>query len=190
MTSFASQVYPVLGLCELALATETAPGNEVGPVCDFLVEAQGGLGQWWWFYSTRGRRVIEGYPVYSVHQDAMAPMALLELWEACRDARLSEAVARGLSWIDGNNELGVNMVDRTSGLVLRSIRRKPGYDRLWAGAKTAASVAGLSRQGVTARLIETNPTDRPYHFGWVLEAWCGREDVLNPKAATEASCAP
>jgi hypothetical protein len=20
----------------------------------------------------------------------------------------------------------------------------------------------------------TNPTDRPYLFGWVLEAWCGR----------------
>ena len=29
----------------------------------------------------------------------------------------------------------------------------------------------------TARLTEPNPTDRPYHFGWVLEAWCGREDA-------------
>ena len=27
-------------------------------------------------------------------------------------------------------------------------------------------------------MTELNPTDRPYHFGWVLEAWCGREDVL------------
>jgi len=23
--------------------------------------------------------------------------------------------------------------------------------------------------------IEVNPTDRPYHLGWVLEAWAGRE---------------
>ena len=37
---------------------------------------------------------------------------------------------------------------------------------------------GSRRRGSTARITELNPTDRPYHFGWVLEAWCGREDVL------------
>jgi hypothetical protein len=117
----------------------------------------------------------------------MAPMALLELWEVCQDTRLTDAVARGLAWIDRGNELGVDMVDRANGLVLRSIRRKAGHDRLWAGAKTSASLAGLSTQGGTARLTETNPTDRPYHFGWVLEAWCGRERVLDHQAAAEAS---
>jgi len=39
-------------------------------------------------------------------------------------------------------------------------------------------IAGADRPGVTARLTEINPTDRPYHFGWVLEAWCGREDAV------------
>ena len=130
--------------------------------------------------------VVERYEIYSVHQDAMAPMALLELWEVCRDPRFTDAVARSLAWIHGGNELGVDMVDRANGLVLRSIRRKAGHDRLWAGAKTAASLAGLSTQGATARLTETNPTDRPYHFGWVLEAWCGRERVLGHKPAAEA----
>ena len=91
-----------------------------------------------------------------------------------------------MAWIHGGNELGVDMVDRANGLVLRSIRRKPGHDRLWAGAKTAASLAGLSTQGATARLTETNPTDRPYHFGWVLEAWCGRESILGHEAAADA----
>jgi len=88
-----------------------------------------------------------------------------------------------LAWIYGGNELGVDMVDRANGLVLRSIRRKRGHDRIWAGAKTAASLAGLATRGTTARMTETNPTDRPYHFGWVLEAWCGREGVLSDEAA-------
>jgi hypothetical protein len=79
----------------------------------------------------------------------------------------------------------VDMIDRENGLVLRSIRRKAPQDRLWAGAKTAASLAGLPTGGTTARLTETNPTDRPYHFGWVLEAWCGREGVLG-REATQA----
>ena len=75
------------------------------------------------------------------------------------------------------------MVDRSAGLVLRSIRRKRGFDCLWAGSKTAASLAGLSTRATTARLTELNPTDRPYHFGWVLEAWCGRENVLSQEDA-------
>ena len=70
------------------------------------------------------------------------------------------------------------MVDRENGLVLRSIRRRRGSDRLWLAAKTGASLAGLPAHDSTARMTEVNPTDRPYHFGWVFEAWCGREDVL------------
>ena len=34
-------------------------------------------GQWWWHYDVRDGSVVERYPVYSVHQHAMAPMALL-----------------------------------------------------------------------------------------------------------------
>jgi hypothetical protein len=117
----------------------------------------------------------------------MAPMALLELWEGCGDRRYIDAVARSLAWIHGGNELSVDMVDRDHGLVLRSIRRKRGQERFWLAAKTGASLAGISMRGSTARLTETNPTDRPYHFGWVLEAWCGREDILGRDGAAKES---
>jgi hypothetical protein len=153
---------------------------------DRLLEMQLSDGGWPWLFDAERGTVVERYEVYSVHQDAMAPMALLELWEICGDTRFTDAVARGLSWIDCGNELGVDMVDRANRLVLRSIRRKSGHDRLWAGAKTAASLAGISMEGATARMTETNPTDRPYHFGWVLEAWCGREGVLSQQTASES----
>jgi hypothetical protein len=26
-------------------------------------------------------------------------------------------------------------------------------------------------------MLEVNRTDRPYHLGWVLEAWIGKEDT-------------
>jgi hypothetical protein len=108
----------------------------------------------------------------------MAPMALIELWEVCGDRRYLDAVAQGLRWVFGHNELGADMVDRANGLVLRSVRRRRGADRAWLAAKTAASRAGLPVGGSTARWTELNPTDRPYHFGWVLEAWSGREHVI------------
>ena len=69
---------------------------------------------------------------------------------------------------------------RTGSCCARSAARR-GPDRLWLAAKTGASLAGLPARGSTARLTEPNPTDRPYHFGWVLEAWCGREDALGER---------
>ena len=77
LTSFASQVYPVQGLCELAWPPTLPLRARSRRSATYLMESQGERGQWWWFYSTRARKVIEGYPVYSVHQDAMAFLAML-----------------------------------------------------------------------------------------------------------------
>ena len=60
-----------------------------------ICELQGPDGQWWWHYDTRTGKVVEGYPVYSVHQDSMAPMALLDLEDA-GGPQHSEAITRGL----------------------------------------------------------------------------------------------
>lgn len=181
--NFATQIYSVLALAVVAgygLDKRALPA--ACATADRLLDAQLTDGGWPWLFDAERGSVVERYEVYSVHQDAMAPMALLELWEACGDERYLRAVARGMNWIYGDNELGVNMVDRDNGLVLRSIRRRRGPDRLWLAIKTGASLTGLSAGGSIARLTETNPTDRPYHFGWVLEAWCGREDAVGASA--------
>jgi hypothetical protein len=177
--NFATQIYSVLALAVVArhgLDERALPAARA--TADRLLDAQLPDGGWPWLFDAERGTVVERYEVYSVHQDAMAPMALIELWEASGDPRYLQAVGRGLEWIHGNNELRANMVDRKNSLVLRSIRRRRGFDRLWLAAKTGGSLAGLPAHGSTARLTETNPTDRPYHFGWVLEAWCGREEVL------------
>ena len=59
---------------------------------------QGKSGQWWWHYDYRTGEILEGYPVYSVHQDAMAPMALLALEEA-GGGDYWAPIAKGLQWL-------------------------------------------------------------------------------------------
>jgi hypothetical protein len=178
--NFATQIYSVLALAVVArygLDDRAIPAARAA--ADRLLELQLADGGFPWLYDAERGTVVERYEIYSVHQDAMAPMALLELTEVTGDDRYRDAVRRGLRWIYGENELGADMVAREDGLVLRSTRRRRGPDRLWLAAKTAASLVGLPTEGSTARLTELNPTDRPYHFGWVLEAWCGREGVLS-----------
>ena len=185
--NFATQIYSVLAL---AVVGRHGLDNRALPAAiataDRLLATQLPDGGWPWLFDADRGTVVERYEIYSVHQDAMAPMALLELWEACGQRRYIDAVARSLAWIHGHNELGVDMVDHESGLVLRSIRRKRGPNRFWLAVKTGASLAGFPTRGSSARMTETNPTDRPYHLGWVLEAWCGREDVLDPDVVAEA----
>jgi hypothetical protein len=174
LTSFASQVYPVLGLCELALASGNEPPSAVGRVCDFLAEAQGDRGQWWWFYSTRNRQVMQGYPVYSVHQDAMAPMALLSASRA-RVGDYARPLVRGIHWVGGDNELGRSMVDPRAGLIYRAIQRAGGDADGFAGwsrgQRWSAYLGALrGRPAGPPRELELLCESRSYHLGWLLVA--------------------
>jgi hypothetical protein len=178
--NFATQIYSVLALAVVArheLDGRALPAARA--TADRLLEFQLADGGWPWLFDAERGTVVERYEVYSVHQDAMAPMGLLELSEASGEERYVQAVARGLRWIHGTNELGADVVDPERRIVLRSIRRRRGLDRFWLAAKTGASLVGLPTPPSTGRLTELNPTDRPYHFGWVLEAWCGRENALS-----------
>ena len=77
---FADQVYPIQSLSRLYAATGEDRYLAAATRCGVQICAlQGAEGQWWWHYDQRTGEVIEGFPVYSVHQHAMAPMALFEL---------------------------------------------------------------------------------------------------------------
>ena len=177
--NFATQIYSVLALTLVAQhGLDDRAEGAARVAADRLLELQLPDGGWPWIYDAERGSVVERYEVYAVHQDAMAPMALLELAALTADSRYLRAVEHGLSWIHGQNELSAHMVDRDHGIVNRSIRRRRGPDRAFLAAKTAAARFGLPTPGRSARLTELNRTDRPYHFGWVLEAWCGREGAL------------
>jgi hypothetical protein len=173
--NFATQIYGVLALAVAAghgRDTALAPARRAA---DRLLSLQRPDGGWPWIFDSKTGRVVEPYEVYSVHQDAMAPMALLELSEASGDARYREAALHGLEWVFGRNELGREMLDREIGILYRSIRRRRGLDRALLYANTAGAHLGRAPFAGFRGPLEVNPTDRPYHLGWVLEAWAGRE---------------
>lgn len=88
--------------------------------------AQGPEGQWWWLYDSSTGKVFQKYPVYSVHQHGMAPMAL-SVVEQASEMDFSSSVHKGLSWITANNELDIDLRDPASGVVWRCICEKKRY---------------------------------------------------------------
>jgi hypothetical protein len=177
LTSFAAQVYPLHGLAAYHRVSGEAPAPALARVADRIVDAQGPLGQWWWLYSTKGKTILEGYPVYSVHQDGMAFMALLPL-EALGVGDYRKPLALGLDWLSKRNELLTDLVRRDPPIVFRNIQRVGSdADAMFGISRRnlAQVVARSLRPGVDHTTADPSTLEvlhecRPYHLGWVLYA--------------------
>lgn len=169
--SFADQVYPIYALSKFAQAYTVHPALDMARRCaEAICRAQGPQGQWWWHYDSATGRVVERHPVYSVHQDGMAPMALFALEEA-GGLDFSEAIYKGLRWIYGNNELQCDLRDATAGVIWRSVYQGNPYKRYMSNART---LLGVSQETEATGDFHILRECRPYHLGWLLYAFAGR----------------
>lgn len=167
IANFADQVYPVQAL---AFASIVLGGEERRTLADRcgarLVAAQGPLGQWWWHHDAATGRVIERFPVYSVHQHSMAPMALRALAVAGGQNHAA-AAARSRAWLQAN-ELGIDMVEPATGIIWRSIERDASpFGQKLLHARILLARPAAEEQGSRFRL---NREIRPYEWGWLLYA--------------------
>lgn len=174
---FADQVYPIQALARLSYACGNTEALGAAEACaSQIVAMQGSAGQWWWHYDIRNGSVIEGYPVYSVHQHAMAPMALFDLADAGGTDHCA-AVVRGLEWIYDRPESDQSMVSPEDGMIWRKVGRHepPKLVRLISSLSTSVSpgwhLPGLDTAFPPGRV---DRECRPYEFGWMLYAWRSR----------------
>ncbi len=178
LPNFATEIYLVWALARVArlrLGIDPSAAQQAERLANRLLAAQRADGAWPWLYDARTARVVEDYEIYTVHQDAMAPMALLELTEVTGDERYAAAARRGLAWSRGANELGVDLHDHEARFAHRSIRRPKHRSRVALGVSAATNVGFGQPVRLAATKLEVNQTCRPYHLGWILEAWAGRD---------------
>jgi hypothetical protein len=176
VSCFADMAYPVQALSHYGVAAACPEALNVARCCaDRMCKLQGTHGQWWWHFDVRTGRLIERYPVYAVHQDAMAPMALFAAQEAC-GADYSRSIERGLRWLLEPPEINGSLIDQESELIWRKVgRREPGKLSRGLQAATSKVHAALRMPGLD-RVFRPDRVDyesRPYHMGWLLYAWSG-----------------
>lgn len=179
---FADQTYPLQALARAHAAGAGGDGEALAAAeaCAVRIcELQGDGGQWWWHYDARRGSVVEGYPVYSVHQHAMAPTALFDVTEA-GGADFGAAIRKGLRWMTEVPELAaapVPMIQDELGVTWRKVHRGDPKKLVRAARGVSTRLLPGLRLAPLDRLYRPASVDRecrPYEFGWMLFAWLGR----------------
>ena len=173
LSYFAEQIYGIYSLaCYYELSGDSRSLSQARRIAEILCAFQGSEGQWCWTYDIETGTLVEAYPIYSVHQHGMAPMALLKLsW--LKGGEYISQVSRGIEWIFGQNELGVSMVDWKQAVVWRSIR-KGGWLKGVSNINKMLFILGLGQpmplRQVRASGLEIDYECRPYEIGWMIYA--------------------
>ena len=184
--TFGDQIHSIYALTAFARAFQIEEPLASALCCaNSMCALQGEMGQWWFLYDKQACRVVNRYPVYSLHQGGTAPVGLLALGEATGQS-FHESIYRGLSWMTGANELGEDLRSLERGLVGDSIRPKSRTAKYW---EAALSFFGVSRKP-QADALRIRYEARPDHFGWSLYAFGSRglpKATVSPKALTAGS---
>ena len=174
VSCFADMVYPINALSNYyKLSGDRAALDAAAKCAEGICRLQGKAGQWWWHYDFRTGNVLESYPVYSVHQDAMAPMALFALTDA-GGPDFTKEVQKGLDWLAHSPEINGSLVDSNSDLIWRKVaRREPGKLSRYAQAVVSRLHPTFRLPGLDAMFPPgaVDYENRPYHLGWLLYAW-------------------
>lgn len=184
MGTFADQMYAIYAFTAFAQAFQIEEPLGSALRCANSIRAlQGELGQWWFLYDKRTSRVVNQYPLYSLHQDGIAPVALLSLGEATGQS-FHESVYKGLSRVEKTNELGEELQNLDHSLIWDSIAPMRRISNFGEGA---LSFLNISRRS-PAESLKIRQAARPDHFGWMLYAF-GRFGLPKKASAAEACAA-
>ena len=173
---FDAQIYSLLAALRRHEVLEDEGARAMArTIAEHLLACQHPLGQWAWHYNVRTGSVVDVYPVYAVHQDGMAPMALLPA-ERLLGLPTLPAVARGVKWLFGRNELDQSLVNTEDAVIWRSIRRRSPLRSVVYPLKLASLVDAGRGLDLGARLaspdmLEIDREMRPYHLGFCLYAF-------------------
>jgi hypothetical protein len=171
---FADQVYPIMALANYgATFNDSASIYIAVSAADTICRLQGPKGEWWWHYNAESGIVAEEYPVFSVHQEAMAPMALLAI-DAVAGTDHSQYIEKGLSWLNAPDAVRQTMIVPKANIVWRDVHRREIHKmyRAIRGALVASRLLRLHRlTGKNLFGYVINKECRPYELGWILYAW-------------------
>ena len=173
--NFAPQVYPVLALATFGRVLDHPAARAAAvAAADALIACQRDDGGWPWIYDAAKGTVVEPYELYTVHQDDHGADGFSS---STRPLRRTASAPPPSAGCDGSPAT-TTCLWRCSIATMGSFTGRSGDAHPWPpGLYGATAVAAAGARVPQLRTpLEINSTDRPYHLGWILKAWAGRED--------------
>lgn len=167
--TFTDQIFSIYALSLFSRAFEIDEPLEPALACaNALCAQQGESGQWWFLYDKWTSRVAKRYPVETRHQGGTAAIGLLAL-EKVTARSFQKAIAKGMTWLAGGNELNSNFCRGDRKLMWDSIGHNSGVRSYW----DAALCLFKPLRGNPASGLGIRYEARPDHSGWLLYAFGG-----------------
>jgi hypothetical protein len=134
------------------------------------IALQGPHGEWPWMVDTRSGVACDFYPVFTVHQDAMAMLFLFPALDRGLPD-VERAITHSVAWGLGRNQLGLRMYLSEPFVAFRSMHRSGHALR---ARRYVRSLRSAPATLVEDQRLRVNRECRSYHPGWMLYAWASR----------------
>ena len=167
--TFSDQAFAMYAFMRYAQAFDDPQSMEIALECaKHMVRKQGELGQWWSLFDAHTGEVARKYPVYSLHQDALAPMVLFGLGERTGED-FSDDINDGVLWLHRRNEVDIHMVSKSLHVIWEGVHE---------AKKKLYTEDIVPPKNIRLTKDKTRPLDvgfecRPSHLGWLLFALSG-----------------
>ena len=173
--TFSDQAFAMYAFMRYAQAFEDEQSMVIALECArHMVRIQGELGQWWSLYDVQSGMVARKYPVYSLNQDALAPLALLGVGERVGENFL-DVINDGILWLHSRNEVDIHMVNRSFNVIWEGVHevKKKLY------SEDIVPPINILSQKEKKRALAVAFDCRPSHLGWLLFALSGYAEMGN-----------
>lgn len=181
IANLTDQIFPIYALAQFTRHLRDERYLKIADQCaQKLCSQQGELGQWWWHYHALTGEVVERYPVLSVHQDAMVPMAFMALNRVSL-VDYNPYIVRGLHWLAKENKLNTEMINEERHFIRRGIKRTLFRSKV---RKLVTIAAGMNlMDGIPAKYdqpkyLSLMNWEHSYHLGWILYAYNGETENM------------
>ena len=167
--NFEDQVFGIYAFARFGRAFGDEQALNIARDCaECLINNQGELGQWWHSYEQASGTVVRKFPVRSVCQFGLAPLALYEVGELT-GLPVLDAIEYGLAWVRGDNELNFDLLDRERSLIWEGAfdTKYNTYAKEWSVSR------GLKSQKDKKKPLAVSWECRAGDLGWLLYALAG-----------------
>lgn len=169
ISNFADQIYSIYAFTLFSQVMGNEESLLIAKECAIkMCNLQGINGEWNWHYNAKSGKKVNVFPIYSVNQIALAPLALSFIQKAT-GTDFSEYINRGISWLEQSNLVKENAI--LNGLSTNTANRK---------IKSTVNFLRKERLQNKSNVIELKESSS-YMYGWILHAMIGRNQNVKNK---------